>query len=126
MRPVSIAAAAFAAAFALWTGAALAAGDAEKGAKVFNKCKACHTLEAGKNKLGPSLHGIFGRTSGSVEGFKYSEAMKEAGVVWSEETIAEYLTNPKDYIPKNKMVFVGLKNEEDRSDVIAYLIGASQ
>jgi len=99
-------------------------GDAEKGEKVFRKCKACHTVEDAKNKVGPTLQGVIGRTAGTVEGFKYSDAMKEAGaggMVWTEENIAMYLEKPKDFIQKNKMAFVGLKKESDRADVIAYL-----
>lgn len=103
---------------------AFADGDAVKGKKVFNKCKACHDIE-GKNKVGPHLDGIIGRAAGSVEGFKYSDAMiaKGAeGLVWDAETIAEYVKDPKGYIPKNKMAFAGLKKEDDIEDVIAYLM----
>lgn len=112
-----------AAALAFVIGAAgVQAADAKKGAKVFKKCKACHTLEeGGKNKIGPNLHGILGRAAGSVEGFKYSTAMKSSGVVWSEETINEYLTKPKKFIPKGKMAFAGLKKEGQRADLIEYL-----
>lgn len=107
---------------ALWIGTAAAqVGDPEKGAKVFVKCKACHTVEEGKNRVGPSLHGVVGREAGSVEGFKYSKAMQEADVVWTIENLHKYLENPKEFIPGNKMVFAGLKKEEDRADVIAYL-----
>ena len=106
---------------------AFAEGDAEAGKKVFNKCKVCHTEEAGgKNKVGPNLHGLFGRTAGTVEGFKYSDAMTESGIVWSEETLDAYLAKPKEYIPKNKMAFAGIKDEQDRVDLIAYLKEVTQ
>lgn len=106
--------------------AALADGDAAAGEKVFRKCKACHSVEAGKNKVGPSLHGVFGRTAGMEEGFKYSDAMKESGIVWDEETLDVYLTKPKDMVPGTRMAFPGLKKEEDRANVIAYLKEATQ
>jgi len=101
--------------------AALADGDAAKGEKVFAKCKACHALEAGKNKVGPSLAGLFGRKAGTVEGFKYSDAMVNSGIVWDEEQLSKYLESPKEFVAGNKMAFPGLKKEDDRKDVIAYL-----
>jgi len=104
---------------------AMAEGDAAAGENVFKKCKICHQIgENAKNQVGPELNGIIGRKAGSLEGFSYSPAMKEAGekgTVWNEETIAKYVESPKDFVPKNKMAFVGLKAEKDRADVIAYL-----
>lgn len=112
-------------ALALASSAAVADGDAAKGKKIFNKCKACHAVDAEKNKVGPHLVGIIGRTAGAVDGFKYSDAMKGSGVTWDEETIAAYLTDPKGYIEGNKMVFPGLKKEDQIADVIAYIKEAS-
>ena len=108
--------------FGLPSGPAAADGDVEAGKKVFNKCKACHVVDSDKNRVGPHLQGIVGRTPGTVEGFKYSAAMisfGEGGAVWDEETISSYLENPRDTVPKNKMAFPGLKKPEDRANVIA-------
>ncbi|MGE5545735.1 MAG: c-type cytochrome [Solirubrobacterales bacterium] len=100
---------------------AQAAGDAEAGEKVFNQCKACHTIEEGKNRVGPSLFGVIGRKSGSVAGFNYSDAMKKADITWTPENLDKYLTDPKAFVPGNKMAFAGLKSPQDRQNVIAYL-----
>jgi cytochrome c len=111
-------------------GGALAQGNAEAGEDVFKKCRACHDIGDGaKNKVGPQLNGIIGRKVGTVEGFSYSDANKEAGgkgLVWSEDELFKYLENPAVYMPKNKMAFAGLKDEQDRKDVIAYLKSASK
>jgi len=98
------------------------AGDAEAGAKVFRKCAACHAVGANaKNKVGPVLNGIVGREVATVDGFKYSDAMKAHGGVWSEDRLAEYLADPKNAIKGNKMAFAGLKKQDELDNVIAYL-----
>ncbi|KAH6896957.1 cytochrome c [Thelonectria olida] len=101
----------------------MAGGDVKKGAKLFQtRCAQCHTTEAGgANKIGPALHGLFGRQTGSVDGYSYTDANKKAGVTWSEETLNPYLENPKKYIPGTKMAFGGLKKEKERKDLIAFL-----
>jgi cytochrome c len=104
------------------SGAANAAGEPEKGAQVFkSQCAICHTVEAGKNKIGPSLAGIVGRKAGSVEGFHYSEANKNSGLTWDEATLDTYLTSPKDVVKGTTMAYPGLKDAEKRADLIAYL-----
>jgi cytochrome c len=111
-----------AAGLAVGATAALADDDVKAGEAVFKRtCAICHTIEAGKNKIGPSLAGVVGRKSGSIEGFKYSDAMKKADVTWSDDTLDKYLTEPKSFIPGNRMTFVGLKKAEDRKAVIDYL-----
>ena len=117
--------------FALSVGivGAASAQDAAAGEKVFAKCKACHVIDAATNRVGPSLHGIIGRTAGTVEGFKYSESMIQHGkdgLVWNNENLDKYLADPKAFVPKNKMAFPGLKNAEDRANVIAYIDEASK
>ncbi len=132
-------AAAFAAALALIAAAppAWSAGDAAKGKRVFNKCKACHSLVAGKKKVGPSLHGMFGRSAGTLEGFKFSKDMKAAGangLVWSDETFLIYMEKTKAYIgsfigrkkARTRMAFPGLKKARDRENLLVFLKRATR
>jgi cytochrome c2 len=113
-----------AAALATFTGSAQAA-DADAGEKVFNKCKACHMVgENAKRRVGPPLNNIVGAKAGVQEDYSYSKSMVEkgeAGLVWDEATLSDYLENPKKVVPGGKMAFPGLKKEEDRANVIAYL-----
>ena len=100
-------------------------GDPSAGERVFKKCKSCHMVGDGaKNRSGPILNGVFGAKLGSIENFKYSKAFNEyseKNIIWDSETLDLFLTKPRDYIPKTKMSFAGLKKAQDRADVIAFL-----
>ncbi len=108
------------------TSSAHAEGDIKKGKKVFNKCKACHNIDKDKNKVGPHLVGIFGREAGALEDFKYSDAMKNSGVVWDAETLTAYVKKPKEFIEDTKMNFAGVKKDKQIVDLIAYMEDASK
>ncbi len=125
MMKVWIVAVGVALVFALNGGFAEAA-EAAKGKKVFNKCKICHSLKKGKKKIGPSLHGVIGRTAGTVKGFRYSKAMKKSGVVWDDKSLDTFLTKPKKFVPGTKMAFGGIKKQKDRDNLIAYLKEAAK
>lgn len=105
---------------------ALADGDIAKGEKVFKKCLACHSVEAGaKAKVGPNLHDVVGRQTGTAPDFKYSDPMAALGAeghIWTAEELDKFLTDPKGMVPGTKMSFAGLKKPEERADVIAYLV----
>ena len=103
-----------------------AAADIAAGQALFNRCKICHSLEAGKNMVGPSLHGLFGRKAGTSDGFTFSEAMKESGIVWGDDTLTKYLHDPKQVVPGGKMAFPGIKDDQQIADLLAYLHQATQ
>lgn len=114
------------AAMIAFTAQASADGDPEAGSKVFRKCQACHAVgEGARNKVGPTLNGVVDREWGTVEGFRYSPNLMELaeadGRVWDVETLDAYLEKPRDVIPKGRMAFAGLRKEQERADVIAYL-----
>ena len=106
------------------------AQNVENGEQIFRKCRACHQVGDGaKNFVGPVLNNIMNRPAGSVEGYNYSAANKEAGqkgLVWTEENLFRYLENPAVFMPKTKMAFAGLKDDADRRDLIAYLKSQSK
>ena len=98
-------------------------GDPDAGKRVFAKCKACHVVDSAANKIGPSLLGVVGRVPGTVEGFKYSKAMIVYGEdkVWDEDNLAAYLRAPRAIVKGTRMAFVGLKKDEDITNIIAYI-----
>lgn len=99
------------------------AGDVANGEKVYKKCKICHVVDAPKNKVGPHLVNIIGRTPATVESFKYSKAMQAFGEgnVWDEATLTAYLAKPRAFVKGTRMAFPGLKKEQEIADVIAYM-----
>ena len=99
-----------------------AAGDPDAGARVFRTCAACHTIEPGVHRTGPSLASVFGRKAGAAGGFRrYSNALRSTELVWREDTLNGFLANPRGYLPGNRMTFPGLSDPQTRADVIAYL-----
>ncbi len=117
------------AAFALPAAAHATSGDVAKGEKVFRKCMGCHYINKDKNKVGPTLDNVVGRTVASVKGYNYSAALKtkgQGGMVWNEDNLDKWLTNPRKFAPGTKMTFHGLRKESQRADVIAYLKSKSQ
>ena len=95
------------------------AGDPVRGAAIYERCGACHSLE--RNRTGPRHCGLFGRKAGSVPGFAYSRALKQSGIVWSRETLDKFLENPRKDVPGTAMTYAGIKDARERADVIAYL-----
>ena len=107
---------------AMATASGALAQDATAGKASFNKCLACHAIgEGAKNKVGPELNGLDGRKSGTTEGYSYSEANKNSGITWAKDVFLEYIRDPKAKIPGTKMIFAGIKNEKEASDLWAFL-----
>ncbi len=100
----------------------VSAQDVEKGANSFKKCLACHAIGAGaKNKIGPQLNGLDGRKSGTAPDYNYSDANKNSGITWNEATFKDYIKDPRAKVPGTKMIFPGIKNENEVNDLWAYL-----
>ena len=95
--------------------------DVAAGEKTFALCRSCHVLDEGVNRVGPSLYNVVGRPAGSVAGYSYSDANKGSGVTWTEEVLFEYLEDPKAFMPGTKMAFPGIKDAQDRANLVAYL-----
>lgn len=101
-------------------------GDAAAGEKVFAACRTCHVFDEGVNRVGPSLHKVVGRKAGSVAGFNYSDANKNSGITWTPDVLFDYLKDPKAYVPGTKMAFPGVKDDQKRADLVAYLEAQSK
>lgn len=121
MKKIGFLAAAIAAGMIVSGGGAMAAGDVAQGKKVFRKCAICHDTREGKNKIGPTLFGIVGSKAGDVKGFRFSPAMKNSNITWTEENLDKYLQNPRKMVKGTRMVFAGLRSKKDRENLIAYL-----
>jgi cytochrome c len=98
---------------------ASAAGDPARGEKLYGRCQGCHSIDV--NRVGPRHQGLLGRMAGSLEDYNYSDAMKASGVVWDEATLDQFLTAPREFVKGTKMPFAGMKDAEERADLIAYL-----
>ncbi len=96
-------------------------GNAQRGIKVYMRCFACHSVKEGRHGTGPSLHGVMGRPAGTQDGYQYSGAMTGAGITWSEDVMAAFLSNPTQYLPGTSMAFEGLYDEQDIADLLSYL-----
>ncbi len=107
--------------FLLAVGMVHADGDAKRGGKVFEECRACHALERGIIGLGPELHGVFGRRAGGLDDFRYSSALKRSGITWTPQTLDAYIADPQKAVPANRMPYSGMPDARDRADLILYM-----
>jgi cytochrome c2 len=103
-----------------------AEGDPARGKAVFAKCMACHSVEAGRNGVGPTLHGLIGSKAATVPDYRFSPAMQRSGITWDDDNLRKYLADPQALVPGTKMTFVGLPSRQDADDVIAYLKSAAK
>ena len=101
-------------------------GDAVRGEKRFEECASCHSVAAGENGVGPSLHGIIGRKAASIEDFRYSPAMRKSDITWTAETLNTFIADPQMVVPANRMAYAGLTDAAERADLIAYLQAATK
>lgn len=108
------------------TGAVRADGDAERGEKRFEECAACHSVAAGQNGVGPSLHDVFGRKAASLDDFRYSPAMRKSGLTWTAQALDTFIADPQKAVPSNRMPYAGLPDAGERADLIAYLQKATR
>ena len=98
-----------------------AQGDAARGEKYFVDCASCHSLTAGENGVGPSLAGVLGRKAATLDDYRYSPALKRSNIVWSPQTLENFIADPQKAVPANRMPYAGLTNAGERADLIAYL-----
>lgn len=108
-------------AFTVTLAAGSAQADVKRGEKLFEECRACHTLESGSSSVGPDLHGVFGRRAGALEDFRYSPALKKSGITWSRQTLDAYVADPQKAVPANRMPYGGMPEAKDRADLLEYL-----
>ncbi len=106
--------------------AAQSAGDPARGEKRFEDCASCHSVAAGENGVGPSLHGIINRKAASIEDFRYSPAMRNSGLTWTPETLDTFIADPQKLVPANRMAYAGLTDAAERADLLAYLQQATR
>lgn len=101
------------------------AGDPVNGESQFRLCSQCHSLNPNQNRAGPTLHNIIGREAGSIERYRYSNPMRESGIVWTEVELDRFLEAPQEVVPRSRMAFTGLSDAQQRADIIAYLAAQS-
>jgi len=99
-------------------------GDAKRGQKVFENCRACHAADGAANEVGPSLRGIFGRKAGERDDYRYSPALKRSGITWNAQTMDAFLADPQKVVPANRMPYDGVPDARDRADLIAWMLQA--